>query len=85
MTKIRLTTTNLPRGGANFYRPDFRTLPIEEIEDILQDDLKAYQAVGYNSFTLHRPTGTVSVRKIEISTMDDIFETDIYGILNQTK
>ena len=79
--RIYLTETMTPRGGATFYKPEFRLMPISDIELLLEDDLIAYERVGYNSFTFHRPTGTVSVRKIEIKTIDDIFETDKYGIL----
>lgn len=79
--KIQLTETMVPMGGASFYRPDFRTLPLNEIEDILQDDLVAYSKVGYNSFTFHRQTGTVNARKVEIKSLDDVFITDQYGLL----
>lgn len=81
--RIYLTETKVPQGGASFYRHDFRILPLSEIEDILQDDFQAYSKVGYNSFTFHRETGNVSVRKVEIKTIEDIFITDQYGLLNK--
>ena len=81
--RIYLTETKVPQGGASFYRSDFRTLPLNEIENILQEDMQAYSNVGYNSFTFHRSTGTVNIRKVEIKTIEDIFITDQYGLLNQ--
>lgn len=80
--RIYLTETVAPRGGATFYKPEFRTMPILDIELLLEDYLHALEKAGYNAFTIHRATGTVSVRKIKkIKTIDDIFETDKYGIL----
>jgi hypothetical protein len=80
--KIKLTETKLPHGGVRKYNPKYRDMSIEEIENYEQDDLKSYSDVGYNSFTFHRATGTISIQRIKVKTLDDIFMTDIYGLLN---
>ena len=80
--KIRLTETALPQGGAQKYNPKFRDMAIEDIENMEQEDLQSYAEVGYNSFTFHRSTGTISIRKIEVKTMQDVFMTDQYGLLS---
>jgi hypothetical protein len=79
---IILTEIKIPTGGATIYRKDFRTLPKVEIEAILQDGLQSYLSVGYNSFLLCRVTGTVHIQKLEIKTIDDVFLTDPFGLLN---
>lgn len=61
--KIRLTETNVPNGGIGIYKKEFRTMPIEDIENLLQDDFESYRSSGYNSFTFHRETANVSIQK----------------------
>lgn len=78
---IKLTETKSPHGGCRIYRPDFRELPTEVIENELQEDLQSYANVGYNSFTFNRATGTISIRKIDVKTIDDVLNTDMYGLL----
>ena len=80
-TQIILTETSAPHGGVQIYRADFRELPIDKIETELQESLQSYASVGYNSFTLHRMTGTISIQRIEVKTMKDVFITDMYGLL----
>jgi len=55
--QIKLTETKSPCGGVRKYNPKFREMPIEQIENMEQEDLQSYAAVGYNSFTFHRSTG----------------------------
>lgn len=79
--QIKLTETPLPNGGVRKYNPKFRDMSIEEIETQEQSSLQSYAAVGYNSFTFHRSTGTISIQRISIKTIDDVFMTDQYGLL----
>lgn len=81
--KIKLTETHLPTGGSRFWNRKFYTMPVTEIEDLLQEELQQYAAAGYNSFLFHRVTGTVFIRKIEIKSIDDILATDQYGLLEK--
>ena len=80
-SKIKLTETATPMGGASLYNPKYRDLSIELIEDLEQETLQSYAAVGYNSFTFHRLCAQINIRKIEVKTMDDVFMTDTYGLL----
>lgn len=80
--KIVLTETSPPNGGVRKYNPKYRDMSIKEIENFEQDDLQSYAEVGYNSFTFHRQTGTISIQRIEVKTLNDVFITDMYGILN---
>lgn len=81
MTTIKLTEVNTPMGGVRKYNPSFRDMPIDLIEKQEQDDLQSYASVGYNSFTFHRSTGTISIQRIAVKTMEDVFLTDQYGLL----
>ena len=78
---IKLTETDLPNGGCNIYRADFRDMPLAEIETILQEEFQGYAELGYNSFTFNRACGLVSIRKVEIKTINNVLETDMYGLL----
>jgi hypothetical protein len=80
--KITLTELPTPKGGCQIYRPYFRDMSLQQIEDELQEDFKSYSDVGYNSFTFCRAVATISIRRIEIKTIQDILETDQYGLLN---
>jgi len=79
--QIKLTETTIPMGGAQKYNPKFRDMAINDIETQEQDDLQSYAQVGYNSFTFHRSTGTIAINRIEVKTLQDIFNTDMYGLL----
>jgi hypothetical protein len=78
---IKLTETDTLHSGYQFYDKYFTTMDISEIEKLLQPDLRSLHVAGYNSFLLHRASGTVSCRKVEVKTLQDVFETDMYGIL----
>lgn len=78
---IKLTETPTTTAGAQIWNQKFYTMPLIEIENVLQDELQSYYSAGYNSFMFHRQTGTVSVRKIAVQTMKDVFETDSFGLL----
>lgn len=82
--KIKLTEKPYPMGGCSIYRPDFRDMAIEDIENELQESLQSYADVGYNSFTFNRPCGIISINRISIKTLDDVFNTDMYGLLTDT-
>lgn len=79
--KIKLTETKLPMGGAQKYNPKFRDMPLADIEAQEQSDLQSYANVGYNIFTFHRSTGTISMRRIDVKTIQDVLDTDMYGML----
>lgn len=81
MAHIYLTETETPQGGYQMFLKAFTEMPTPKIEDLLQKDLQEFASVGYNSFTFHRKTGTVSIRKIEVKTLGDVFMTDQYGLL----
>jgi predicted CopG family antitoxin len=57
-------------------------LSTKEIENQLQENLKTYLPFGYNSFLFNRSLSTIYIQKIEVKTIQDIFNTDIYGLLN---
>lgn len=78
---IKLTETDTLHNGYQFYKPEFRIIETSEIEKWLKLDLLLLQQAGYNSFMLHRPSGTVSCRKVEVKTIQDVFETDVYKLL----
>jgi len=80
---IQLTETETPLGGAEIYKPEFRTMELADIEALVQEDLKSYESAGYNSFTFHRATANISIRKIELKTLGDCFMTDIYKLLDK--
>ncbi len=80
--KIILTETISPMGGCSIYRPDFRNMDIKDIEIEFQDELKSYANVGYNSFTFCRSCGLISINRIKVKTLQDVFNTDMYGLLN---
>jgi hypothetical protein len=46
-------------GGIMIYRPEYRTLPCEEV--IQQAGLVEYAEFGYKTFLLNRRTGTVHI------------------------
>lgn len=79
--QIKLTEISLPSGGVRKYNPKFRDMSIEDIEAQEQESLQSYAEVGYNSFTFHRSTGTISIQRIDIKTIQDVFITDQYGLL----
>ncbi len=83
MVNIHLTETeDWPSvSGIQIYRADFRSLSLKEIEDLTQKDLQSYLDVGYNSFMFNRTLATIFIRKIEVKTLQDVFDTDIYKIL----
>lgn len=72
--EIKLTEINTPLGGVRKYNPAFRSMPLEDIEKQEQTDLQSYAEAGYNSFTFHRSTGTISINRIEIKTLADVFK-----------
>ena len=79
--QIKLTETNNFYGSAQTYNPKWRNMELSEIEKEQQDDLKSYADVGYNSFLFNRNLATIYIQKIEVKTMQDVFKTDIYGLL----
>jgi len=81
MPTIKLTEIHTPTGGAQMWNKKFYTMPTNEIENLLQEEFKQYAAAGYNSFLFCRKTGSVHIKKVEVKTMQDVFQTDIYGIL----
>jgi len=79
---IKLTETNdWPCNGCQIYGADLRHKELSDIEDELQDELKSYANVGYNSFLFNRSLATIFISRIEVKTMQDVFNTDMYGLL----
>lgn len=78
---IKLTETDTLHSGYQFYKPEFTEMKTKEIETLLQPDLQMLHLIGYNSFMLHRASGTVSCRKVEVKSLQDVFDTDVYKIL----
>lgn len=80
--RIKITEVKeLNFEGCEIWKPEFRDMSIQDIEDTLQEQLQSYVDVGYNSITFHRETAIVFIRKVEIKTLENIFETDIFGLL----
>ena len=79
---IILTETTNFWNCAQTYCPSWRNETIENIAKQQQENLKSYADVGYNSFMFNRALSTIYIRKVEIKTLENIFETDIYGLLN---
>ena len=79
--QIKLTETDNFYGSAQIYNPKWRNMELSEIEKEQQNDLKSYADVGYNSFLFNRNLATIYIQKIEVKTMQDVFKTDIYGLL----
>lgn len=79
--QIKLTETNNFYGSAQTYNPKWRNMELSEIEKEQQNDLKSYADVGYNSFLFNRILSTIYIQKIEVKTLNDIFKTDVYGLL----
>jgi hypothetical protein len=79
---IILTETKNFWNCAQIYNPSYRNMDIKQIEKEQQSNLKTYLDVGYNSFLFNRNLATIYIRKVEIKTLEDIFETDVFGLLN---
>lgn len=82
---IQLTEVSTPTGGYDIYRKEFRWMKIEDIEKELQETMQQAMKCGYNSFLFCRATGTVHMHKREVKTLDDVFLTDPYKLLDDSK
>lgn len=80
--KIVLTETEKFFSCMQTHCPSWRNKIIKEIENQLQENLKTYLPFGYNSFLFNRELSTIYIQKIEVKTIEDVFNTDIYGLLN---
>lgn len=78
---IKLTETTDFFNCAQCYCPSFRNMELKDIEREQQINLKSYADVGYNSFLFNRILSTIYIQKIEVKTLNDIFKTDVYGLL----
>ena len=79
--QIKLTETNNFYGSAQTYNPKWRNMELSEIEKEQQKNKKNKKEEGYNSFLFNRNLATIYIQKIEVKTMQDVFKTDIYGLL----
>lgn len=79
--QIILTETTGFFNCAQCYCPSFRNMELKDIAREQQNNLQSYANVGYNSFLFNRTLSTIYIRKVEVKTLKDIFNTDMYGIL----
>lgn len=81
--KIILTEVKQPMQGAQSWNPKFRNMTLKEIENHEQKYLQKFASCGYNSFVFHRDTATITINFVQVKTIEDVFMTDMYGLLNE--